>query len=138
MKEAFNKYFIDVLKNHYLDFQEKMDNKTFSFFFLNWFIMYFLVVTVTFIFTFLPVILNTDINFGLLALPMVIMVVIAIYLLIPCFCACVRRQRDISEKYWFLYFLLVLIPFIGNFIYIAVLCIVPSEKERKNNKQIEV
>ncbi len=137
MKEAFNKYFVDILKNHYLDFQGKIDNKTFSFFFLNWFIMYFFIVAIFFIIHLLPIIFNTDINLGLLALPMLIMVIIAIYLLVPCFCACVRRQRDISEKYWFWLFFLVLIPLIGNFIYVAVLCILPSEKGQKNNKQIE-
>ncbi len=136
MKEAFNKYFIDIIKNHYLDFQGKMDNKTFSFFFLNWLIIYFLVVTVAFSIPLFQIIFNTDINLILLAVPMMIMVVISVYLLIPCFCACLRRQRDIDEKKWFLYCLLLLIPFIGNIVYIVVLCSMPSEK-KETIKQIE-
>jgi uncharacterized membrane protein YhaH (DUF805 family) len=66
------------------------------------------------------------------------MVLLATLLLIPCFFACIRRQRDISEKKWFWYFLLLFIPFIGNIVYIVVLCIMPSEDKQKKDKQIEI
>ena len=133
MKEAFNKYFIDVIRNHYFDFKEKMDKRTFSLFFLNWFIIYLFVVIISFAIVSFPLIFNIEANVILLAIPVIIMVLFSVFLLIPCFFACVRRQRDISEKNWFWYFFLLLIPFIGSFVYVAILCILPSENE--NNKR---
>ena len=127
MKEYFNKYFIDIIKNHCFDFKGKMDNRTFSFFFLNWFLVCFLV----FLGSFTIFLLHININSTVLSVYMIIMSIIYTCLLVPCFFSCIRRQRDISEKYWFLFFLLILIPFIGNFIHLVVLCIMPSERKKQ-------
>ncbi len=134
MKEYFDKYLIDIFKNHYIDFKEKMDRKTYLFFFLNWTIIYLIVGSLCFLIPLLPVILDKDINNVLLTISSIILVLLASFILIPCFFACIRRQRDINEKKWYLFFLLFLIPVIGSFIYTILLCVLPGENERKNKQ----
>ena len=137
MIENFNKYFIDIIKNHYFDFKGKMDARTFSLFFINWFIVYLLLIVCCFFVTLSPVFFNIKISSVFLAISTMMTVLLTILLLIPCFFACIRRQKDIDEKKWFLYFLLLLIPFIGNIVYIVVLFVMSSEKNKETIKQIE-
>lgn len=43
IKSAFNQYFVDVLKNHYIDYQSRMNRKEFWMFVLFTFIITFVV-----------------------------------------------------------------------------------------------
>ena len=138
MKEYFNKYFIDIIRNHYFDFRGKMDGKTFASFFLNCFIVNILIFFFFLAVNFLPIILfNIKTGDSLMVISVFIMMILQFLLLVTLFFACVRRQRDIDEKKWFLYFLLLLIPFIGNIVYIVVLFVLPTQKKQETDKQIE-
>ena len=106
----FNTYFLDVIKNHYIDFAGKADRKQFWLWVL-WNIIVFVVLYI--VLGFLGKIGSTLFFLCQLAV------------LLPSLGIAARRLRDGGFSPWLL--LLALIPFIGGLI-LLVLYLMPSKK----------
>ncbi|MBO4707078.1 MAG: DUF805 domain-containing protein [Elusimicrobiaceae bacterium] len=106
-----NKYFIDVIKNHYFDFSGKATRTQFWLFVLINFIVSFVLMLVCGIF------LNEQ-------TAKIISIVYGLALLLPGLGIAARRLRDGGFSPWLL--LLGLIPFIGPII-LLILYIMPSK-----------
>ena len=106
----FNTYFLDVIKNHYIDFAGKATRKQFWLYALWYFIVFFVLGLVL---SFLGKTGN------------IISSLCALALLLPSLGIAARRLRDGGFTPWLL--LLALIPVIGGII-LFVLYLLPSKK----------
>ncbi|MBS4773224.1 MAG: DUF805 domain-containing protein [Proteobacteria bacterium] len=97
-------YFVDVLKNHYLDFNGRATRTQFWMFNLFVFIIVFAVSLIA----------------GLLKLP-VLATVAVLAVLLPSIGISVRRVRDLGISGWFI--LIGLIPFIGGIVLLVGYCL---------------
>ena len=79
IKSAFNQYFVDVLKNHYIDYQSRMNRKEFWMFVLFTFIITFVVSLIA----------------GIIRLP-ILSTLVALALIVPSIMADIRRFRDLG------------------------------------------
>lgn len=104
IKASFNMYFVDVLKNHYLDFNGRATRTQFWMFNLFVFIIVFAVSLIA----------------GLLKLP-VLATVAVLAVLLPSIGISVRRVRDLGISGWFI--LIGLIPFIGGIVLLVGYCL---------------
>ena len=106
----FNTYFLDVVKNHYLDFAGKADRKQFWLYILFQFILFVVLAMVTHFFGKI----GTTIYF-----------LCSLALLLPTLGITARRLRDGGFTPWLL--LLYLIPGLGALI-VLILCLLPSKQ----------
>lgn len=104
IKASFNMYFVDVLKNHYLDFNGRATRTQFWMFNLFVFIIVFAVSLIA----------------GLLKLP-VLATAAVLAVLLPSIGISVRRVRDLGISGWFI--LIGLIPFIGGIVLLVGYCL---------------
>ncbi len=109
----FNTYFVDVIKNHYVDFAGKATRKQFWLFVLFNFI-------IALVLAFLGQIDGTIGN-----LFAVVYWVYALALILPNIAIAARRLHDIGRSAWWL--LLYFLPFIGALI-LFVFFVLPSKK----------
>lgn len=107
IKSAFNQYFVDVLKNHYIDYQSRMNRKEFWMFVLFTFIITFVVSLIA----------------GIIRLP-ILSTLVALALIVPSIMADIRRFRDLGISPWWL--LVAFVPFIGGIAVLIALCM-PSD-----------
>ena len=107
IKSAFNQYFVDVLKNHYIDYQSRMNCKEFWMFVLFTFIITFVVSLIA----------------GIIRLP-ILSTLVALALIVPSIMADIRRFRDLGISPWWL--LVAFVPFIGGIAVLIALCM-PSD-----------
>jgi hypothetical protein bcoam_21369 len=103
IKSAFNQYFVDVLKNHYIDYQSRMSRKEFWMFVLFTFIITFVVSLIA----------------GVIRLP-ILSTLVALALIVPSIMADIRRFRDLGISPWWL--LAAFVPFIGGIAVLIALC----------------
>ena len=107
IKSAFNQYFVDVLKNHYIVYQSRMNRKGFWMFVLFTFIITFVVSLIA----------------GIIRLP-ILSTLVALALIVPSIMADIRRFRDLGISPWWL--LVAFVPFIGGIAVLIALCM-PSD-----------
>ena len=103
IESAFNQYFVDVLKNHYIDYQSRMNRKEFWMFVLFTFIITFVVSLIA----------------GIIRLP-ILSTLVALALIVPSIIADIRRFRDLGISPWWL--LVAFVPFIGGIAVLIALC----------------
>lgn len=103
IESAFNQYFVDVLKNHYIDYQSRMNRKEFWMFVLFTFIITFVVSLIA----------------GIIRLP-ILSTLVALALIVPSIMADIRRFRDLGISPWWL--LVAFVPFIGGIAVLIALC----------------
>lgn len=100
IKSAFNQYFVDVLKNHYIDYQSRMNRKEFWMFVLFTFIITFVVSLIA----------------GIIRLP-ILSTLVALALIVPSIMADIRRFRDLGIPlggcWWPLFRLSAALPFLS-------------------------
>lgn len=113
----FEEYFLNVIKQHYADFQGRASRSQYWYFVLFSFLISLAISIVTGI---LGSILGTSI-FSFLS------VIYSLAVLVPSVCLAIRRLHDSGKSGWFL--LLGLIPLIGAIILI-VLMVLDSEADR--------
>lgn len=104
IKASFNMYFVDVLKNQYLDFNGRATRTQFWMFNLYVFIIVFAISLIA----------------GLLKLP-VLATVAVLAVLLPSIGISVRRVRDLGISGWFI--LIGLIPVIGGIVLLVGYCL---------------
>jgi len=109
MMNWFNTYFIDVVKNHYLDFEGKANRKQFWSYVLAWIIIWVVLIILGAIFS--------------SSLFMWILWLLAIALLLPNIAIGCRRLRDAGLSPWWM--LLLLIPIVD--LAVLVMWILPSK-----------
>ncbi len=112
----FNKYFIDPIKNHYLDFGGKA-TRTQYWAFVGWNIVVNLAFT-------LATTLGGQVADFLATLVTLVFVVFSLAIILPSLAIGARRLRDGGFSPWLL--LLALIPFLGSLI-LLVLFLLPSK-----------
>lgn len=83
IKTLFNQYYVDIIKNHYFDYQGTANRPTFWYFFLFNFVILF----------------AAGFIFGLFGLPFLAYLV-ALAILCPYFCLAMRRLRDAGFPEW--------------------------------------
>lgn len=83
IKALFNQYFLDVIKNHYADYQGKATRPQFWYFLLFYFILAFVAGFV----------------FGLIKLPALAYLVVLAFIC-PYICLAMRRLRDAGFPAW--------------------------------------
>ena len=115
--EAFNKYFLDIVKNHYADFEGRARRREYWMFTLMYLIVY---VALAIVGGILSIISSTlgSLVFGLIGLA-------SLAVLIPSIAVTVRRLHDVDKSGWFI--LVSLIPVIGGF-YLLYLTIIEGTK----------
>lgn len=104
IKASFNMYFVDVLKNQYLDFNGRATRTQFWMFNLYVFIIVFAISLIA----------------GLLKLP-VLATLAVLAVLLPSIGISVRRVRDLGISGWFI--LIGLIPVIGGIVLLVGYCL---------------
>ncbi len=109
----FNTYFIDVIKNHYVDFAGRATRKQF------WLFTLFNVI-IAFVLSWLGSMENT-----VGTIFTVLYVLYALALLLPNLAISIRRLHDIGRSGW--WYLLNFVPFIG-WIILLVFYVLPSKK----------
>lgn len=116
IKSSFNTYFVDVLKNHYIDFAGRATRTQFWMFNL-------FVFVVVFVISFIA---------GLINLP-ILATLAMLAILVPSIAMSVRRVRDLGISGWFI--LVGLIPFIGGIALLVGYCL-PTDYVKPYAEQI--
>ena len=109
----FNTYFIDVIKNHYIDFKGKATRKQFWLFVLFYCIIYCVLAWLT----------SMDNMIGNISC--VIGVLFVLGLLLPSLAIQIRRLHDIGRSGW--WWLIGFVPLIGPIV-LLVFFLLPSKK----------
>lgn len=109
-KEGLNTYFVDYLKNNYLEFNGRVSRRQYWMFTLYSCIVGFVLSFIAAIIPFLSI-------FVLLFL---------LALIIPSVCLGIRRLHDLNLSGWF--YLIAFIPFVGGLVLLFLFCI-PGDKE---------
>ena len=109
----FNKYFVDVLKNHYMDFNGRASRKQFWMFVLWYFV-------ISFVFAMLG---TMDNMVGTIASVCSVLLIFAFF--IPQLAIQVRRLHDIGLSGW--WWFIGLVPFLGSIV-LFVFFLLPSKK----------
>lgn len=104
IKNAFNLYLVDVLKNHYADFNGRATRTQFWMFNLFIFIASFIIALIA----------------GIIRLP-VLSLLFVLAVLIPSIAIDVRRIRDLGISPWWI--LVVFVPFIGGVALLVAFCL---------------
>lgn len=117
IKASFNTYFIDVLKNQYVDFAGRASRTQFWMFNLYVFIIVFVISFIA----------------GLINLPILAMLA-ALSVLLPSIGISVRRVRDLGISGWF--FLVGLVPFIGGIALLIGYCL-PTDYLKKYAEKLK-
>lgn len=110
IKEYFNRYFVNVLKTQYTDYNGRADRPQFWYFFLFVFI-------ITFVLAFIDTLL-----FGRSLLSLIF----SLATLVPNVCLGIRRLHDLGKPGW--WYWIFLIPFIGSIILLVLFCL-PGENK---------
>lgn len=108
----FKTYFLDVVKNHYLDFKGRATRKQFWLFILFICIIYFILT------------LCGMMNNALGTLANVLYILVAFALLLPHLAIQVRRLHDTGRSGW--WWFICLVPFIGPIV-LLVFFLLPSK-----------
>ena len=103
LMDAFNEYFVDVIKNHYIDFEGRARRKQY------WmFVLFQILIAVALLAVAGILAAVSDVLGGLFVL---LYYVVSLGLFLPALGLGVRRLHDTGKSGWF--FLVVLIPFLG-------------------------
>lgn len=100
----FNNYFVDTLKNHYVDYKSRATRA-----------QYWYYVLFSLIISFLLAIVDGVLGIDLLSL------IFGLATLVPSFCLGIRRLHDLGKSGWTL--LICLIPIVGAFILLYWFCL---------------
>ena len=109
----FNTYFVDVIKNHYVDFAGRATRKQFWLFTLINFVIALII----------SIIGGMDNTIG--SVFAIIYWVYALALFLPSLAIAIRRLHDIGRSGW--WFLICFVPFIGQLV-LLVFYLLPSKK----------
>ncbi len=107
IKSFANTHFIDIIKNHYVDYQGKADRPTFWYFVLCNFIVQFVIALI----------------FNILGLP-IVATIISLAFVCPSVCLAIRRMRDTGLSPWLV--IGMFIPLVN--LVVLVLLALPSKK----------
>lgn len=116
IKASFNTYFVDVLKNHYIDFEGRATRTQFWMFNLFVFVIVFVISFIA----------------GLINLP-ILATIAALAVVLPSVGMSVRRVRDLGISGWFI--LLGLVPVIGGIVLLVGYCL-PTDYVKPYAEQI--
>jgi len=114
IKNEFNKYYINVIQNHYVDFDGKVTKKEFWMFILFNFLIAFVLLLI----------------WNLLHL-WVLYTIYSLWVTLPSLGMIIRRLHDIGKSWWWI--LIEFIPVIW-FIWLIVLLVSDSKKVAENSK----
>jgi uncharacterized membrane protein YhaH (DUF805 family) len=107
-------YFLDCVKNKYIDFKGRARRSEYWYFFLG----YIIVIAIAAI---LDNILGTTIKAGEISLPYGYIYMIAAFaLILPSLSAVVRRLHDVGKSGWF--YFIILIPLVGAIWILVLMC----------------
>lgn len=104
IKKSFETYFVDVVKNHYTDFNGRATRTQFWMFNLYVFAVVFIVALIA----------------GILHLKFLAMAAV-LAVLVPSICMSIRRVRDLGVSGWCI--LLSFVPFIGGILVLIGYCL---------------
>ena len=110
IKEYFNRYFVNVLKTQYTDYNGRPNRPHFWYFFLFDFI-------ITIVLAFIDTLL-----FGRSLLSLIF----SLATLVPNVCLGIRRLHDLGKPGW--WYWIFLVPFIGSIILLVLFCL-PGENK---------
>lgn len=116
IKASFNTYFVDVLKNHYIDFAGRATRTQFWMFNLFVFVIVFVISFIA----------------GLIKLP-ILATLAMLAILVPSIAMSVRRVRDLGISGWFI--LIGLIPVVGGIVLLVGYCL-PTDYVKPYAEQI--
>ena len=123
--EFINKYFVDVVKNHYIEFTGKADREQFWYFFLINLALFFVLWIALLILVAIFAILSSSLAFYLGGLLWLAYMIIAFGLLLPNLGIAARRLTDAGFEWWMCFGLLI--PFVN--LAILVLCALPAKSK---------
>ncbi|MDD7578781.1 MAG: DUF805 domain-containing protein [Elusimicrobia bacterium] len=115
---AVKTYFIDVLKNHYVDFKGRATRQQYWMFVLFYFIL-------SIVIGIIGAICSDTVN-GILS------TLLTLGLFLPSLGIGVRRLHDTDRSGW--WYLLILLPFIGGLVLLVFFCLPGTEGENRFNK----
>lgn len=118
-----NEYFLDVIKNHYIDFEGRARRKQYWMYTLYNFIINFGIILIAVI-----LFLATKAD-AIISIASIIIRIIGLALLLPSLGLTVRRLHDIGKSPWWI--LIIFIPLVGSIIYLVFLC---TDSERGTNE----
>ncbi|MDT0631476.1 DUF805 domain-containing protein [Rubrivirga sp. S365] len=104
--DAFQEYFVDIVKNHYADFEGRARRKEYWMFYLFSVLVAIAVVVVA--------VILISISESLAIVAGLLYIALALGLLLPSLAVAVRRLHDTDRSGW--WYLVSLVPFIGGFI----------------------
>lgn len=112
-KSGFNTYFVDYLKNSYLEFNGRVSRRQYWMFALY-------SIIVSFVLGFIG---------GLIPPLSIFSLLFSLALLVPSVGLGVRRLHDINLSGWF--FLIALIPFVGGLVLLFLFCLAGDAEDNK-------
>ena len=112
-KNAFNNYFIEYLKNSYLEFNGRVSRRQYWMFALFSCLVSFIIGIIG----------------GIIPILSIVSLLYALALLIPSVGLGIRRLHDLGLSGWF--FLIALIPYIGGLFLVILFCIPGENKANK-------
>ncbi|MBR4267879.1 MAG: DUF805 domain-containing protein [Bacteroidales bacterium] len=118
-----NEYFLDVIKNHYIDFEGRARRKQYWMYTLYNIIINFGIILIAVI-----LFLATKAD-AIISIASIIIRIIGLALLLPSLGLTVRRLHDIGKSPWWI--LIIFIPLVGSIIFLVFLC---TDSERGTNE----
>lgn len=118
-----NEYFLDVIKNHYIDFEGRARRKQYWMYTLYNIIINFGIILIAVI-----LFLATKAD-AIISIASIIIRIIGLALLLPSLGLTVRRLHDIGKSPWWI--LITFIPLVGSIIFLVFLC---TDSERGTNE----
>lgn len=118
IKNLFNTYFVNIVKNQYADFKGRANRPQYWYFVLCYFIIS------------LPFAIIDNVLFS----RQVLTLILSLALLVPSIAIGVRRLHDLGKPGW--WFLLALIPLVGPIALIVLYCMKGEDKDNQYGKKI--